>query len=135
MRKNKIHNQGFIALSTVLVLSAIFLSIGIGMTTIASFNAQNNLSVYFGNKAHILAEACTEYALYNLRESSDYQGNENLQIDGETCEILVIGGSGNTDRTIQVQSTVSDFTKRIEVVVEAVLPETKITSFKSVVNF
>lgn len=133
MKKN--YTQGFIALTTALVLSAVFLSVGISAARLAVSGGQETTSAYSSDKAQIMAESCAEYALFQLQESVDYLGGETIQIGNETCDILLVGGSGNTDRVIQVESTVSEFTRHVEVVVAVVFPEIKISSFMTVVDF
>ena len=129
------YNKGFIALAAVLVLSAVFLALSIGMATQAIYGAKADMSLYASNKARILAESCVEQALAQLQRSVSYVGEERISIDEDTCDILTVGGVGNTDRTIQAQSTVSDHTYRLEVVVAEIDPTVKIASFESVINF
>ncbi len=128
-------NQGFIALTTALVLSVVFLSVGIGAAKIAISGGQESLTYYFSEKARILAESCAEYSLLKLQESIDYPGNETVVIGGETCEIQAVGGSGNTDRVVRTVSTVSGHILKIEVIISTIYPEIQISSFKTVVDF
>lgn len=130
--KNK---KGFIALTTVLVLSAVFLSISIGVASRAISGATMSSSLYASNKAEILADGCAEYALLKLRRSLEYAGNESIEIDGTQCEILDIGGTGNTNRSIDVQSTVQGHVHRIRVLVEEISPTMKIASYEFVTSF
>ena len=129
------YQQGFIALTSVLILSAIFLSLSIVIATHAISGSRVNISQYASNKAQILAESCVEYALSELQRSETYSGNEAVQIGDESCDILPIGGSGNSNRTIQTESTVLDHTYRLEVVVAEIDPDVQITSWEPVINF
>lgn len=129
------NNQGFIALTSVLILSAIFLLISISVASrgISGFGT----SVAFNQRdtAKYLASACIEYAHMELQRTLDYRGNESIIMDDGTCQILDIKGSGNTDRILQVQSTVGEHTYRIEDIIETVSPNMLVTSSKRVTNF
>lgn len=131
----KTNTQGYIALTTALILSVVFLSVGIGVSMLAVSGGQNSLSMYSAKKAEIIAESCVEYALFQLQQSLEYVGNETVNIGGETCDILTIGGIGNNNRVIKTESTVSDYVRHIEVEVAEIFPEIEISSFKTVVNF
>lgn len=128
-------NQGFMALTSVLVLSAIFLSLSISIATHAISGSKTNTSVHASNKAKFLAESCVEYALAELQRSALYDGDEQVQIGEESCDILTVQGTGNTDRIIQTESTVSGHVYRWEVVVSEIDPSIQITSWEPVTNF
>ena len=129
------NNQGFIALTSVLVLSAIFLSLSISVASHAISGSKMNSSVYASNKAKILAESCVEYALSELQRSTSYVGGEQIVIGDESCDILTVEGTGNAQRTIQTESTVLEHTYRLEVVVSEVDPSIQISSWEPVINF
>ncbi len=130
-----IHNKGFIALASVLVLSAIFLSLSISTASQAINSTDNTSAIYAHAKAKRVAEGCVEYALIELSRTLNYEGNGSILIAEESCEILPIGGVGNNDRVVQVQSTVQGYVYKIEVVVSQISPEMQIGSFKAITNF
>jgi len=126
---------GFIALSTVLVLSAIFLSIGIGIASRAISGASVVTALELHHRAEVLADACAEYALIELTRTLNYSGNDSILIEGDTCEILPISGAGNHNRTIETMSTVSNYTHRTKVEVSTVSPTMSIESWVRVASF
>lgn len=129
------HNQGFIALTSVLILSAIFLSLSISVASRAISGSKIDTSVYVSSKAQILAESCIEYALTELQRSTNYVGGDNITIGDESCDILTVEGAGNRNRTIKAESTVSGHVYRLKVVVSEVDPRIQIASFEPVINF
>lgn len=126
--------KGFIALSSVLIMSAIFLSISISMASFAISRSDTGVALYEKDKAHMLAQGCLEYALLELERTLDYEGNEGILIGDSSCEIAVIQGSGNQDRTIQVEGTFGAHTYRIEVVVGEVSPEVLLASYERIIE-
>ncbi len=127
--------QGFIALTSILVLSAIFLSVSVSvaMRSIAQTGTSFGLSAAY--TANSLSTLCVEYALIELTRTLNYTGDETIVLDGESCDILTISGSGNTNRTIQTISTVAEHTRRTEVVISEISPDIAIVSWESVTDF
>lgn len=126
---------GFIALSTVLVLSAIFLSLGIAVASRAIAGATMATALQTQTEAKHLSDACAEYALMELSRTLNYSGNDSILIEGQTCLIRHIEGSGNYNRTVEAVGTVSDYTYRTKVLVEEVSPIMTIESWEGVKSF
>ena len=131
----KKYTQGFIALTSVLILSAIFLSMSISVASRAISESDTAIAFRERDAAQYLARACLEYARMELERTLDYQGNEGILIQGQACQILNIEGIGTTNRTVRVQSTVGSHTYRIEDVIETVSPNMVITSSERVIQF
>ena len=131
----KKYTQGFIALTSVLILSAIFLSMSISVASRAISESDSVIAFRERDTARYLARACLEYARMELERTLDYQGNEGILIQRQTCQILNIEGIGTTNRTVRVQSTVGSHTYRIEDVIETVSPNMVITSSEQVIQF
>jgi hypothetical protein len=129
------HFQGFIALTAVLVLSAVFLSVSITLVTHALSGSDQVLRAYFRAKSEAVSLGCVEYALFKTRESFNYAGGESILVGEETCTILPIEGVLESSRTIQTVSTVSGHTYRNEVIIEASSLEILVSSSKTVPNF
>jgi hypothetical protein len=129
------NSQGFIALTSVLILSAVFLSIAISVNLNAVSVFDTSVSFRDRDTARYIAHACEEYALMELERTLDYQGNENLVIDNKTCEIHDIEGEGEANRVLKVQSTIGSHTYYIEDIIEEVSPEMIITSSKRTDQF
>ena len=87
------------------------------------------------NKALALANLCAEQALFKLVTTLNYSGNESIIIEGKSCEILSIEGTGNFNRVIKTQSTVSKYTKKIKIEVSQISPVVEISSWEEVSDF
>jgi hypothetical protein len=130
------YQEGFVALISVLALSAVAVTIGAGLVIRAV--GQGNMSVTddAGIRAEMAAQACAEQALMNLKNSTNYSGNETLTLsNGDTCRIRAVGGTGNTNRTVQTTSTVMTATRKIQVNVASINPTMSISSWQDVVDF
>lgn len=127
--------RGFIALTTVLILSALFLSVGISIASRALSASTVSIALAERDRARYRAEACAERALMELQRTLDYTGNERVLVEDGSCDILSIMGNGNTNRTIHTVSTIGAHTYRIQAVVSTVSPKMVVTSFERVVNF
>lgn len=126
---------GYIALISVLILSAIALAVGIGLATHAVSQDQMDVSRDASIRAYAAATACAEHALIALKGSLLYTGNQTLVYSGDSCTILTVGGAGNLARTVKATSTVSGATRKILIQVEQVNPRMIISSWTDVVNF
>lgn len=129
------YTQGFIALTSVIILSAIFLSVTISVATRAIMVSGTSSAFRERDTSRYLALACAEYARLKLQRTLDYGGNEGILIGDGACEILAIQGSGNTNRVLRVQSQTGTHTYRIEEVIESVSPELIISSSARVIQF
>lgn len=129
------NSQGFIALTAVLIVSAIFLSISISTASRAIARADTNIALYEQDRARYRAEGCIEHALIELERQLDYQGDGGIIVDGGYCYVRLIQGVGNTNRILETESTVGAYTYRIRVDIEAISPQMKIRSYERVAHF
>lgn len=129
------NTQGFIALSSVLILSAIFLSITISIASRSITVSGTSLAFSERDVVRYAAHACLEYARMELQRTLDYGGDEVILVGDASCDILEINGTGNTDRVIKVQSSVGSHSYFIEDVVDQVSPQMVITSSERVSQF
>ncbi len=131
MKKSK----GFIALTSVLILSVIFLSVTVSMATRAISGAFLTTAAIERDTAEQYGMACVEYALLELQRTVDYVGDDSIELDGGSCEIFTIQGSGVNDRVLHVESAVGSHIYRAEMVIESVSPQLLITSYERVAQF
>ena len=82
---------------------------------------------------HLVADA--RRALFELRSDSSYGGSETIAMGNGTCEILVVGGTGNENRTICVEGVRGDVARRMEILITRLLPSVTITSWQEVTAF
>lgn len=107
--------QGFLAISTVLIVSAVALSIGITVSLLAIGEGQSALAVTKGEDTLAFVESCAEDALMNIRASSSYEGNFTITRPEGTCEITV-SRAGNV-YTVTATTTNTQYKRTIQSVV------------------
>ena len=131
----KTKNRGYIALITVLIVTAVTLMIAISVNLKSMGESKMSLAKNQSSKSFYLATACAEDALMKLKDNLDYGGNEILTFTYGTCAILPIEGTGNQDRLIKAIGYVSDYTRRIKIEISRVNPNMEISSWQEVVEF
>jgi len=80
--------KSYIAFTTLLILSAVFLLVGVTMTIISIFQAQQSLSQEIGSRAYGLAEGCAADALLDSFYDDNYAGGTRTYPEG-SCTVSV----------------------------------------------
>ena len=127
--------RGYIALISVLIISAVLLLIVLGISQSSIGQSTMVIQRNQDSEVYCLAQACAEEALMKLKEDLEYQGEETLNIGGKSCTILTIEGSGNKDRVVKTSSLVDNQVKRIKIEIDRVNPNCRIKSWQEVANF
>ncbi len=127
--------SGYILLISILIIGAICSAILASLLMLGINAGQVSQSVQESNQALGLAAGCAEYALLQLRASPAYAGDEELTYSNGVCDVLAVGGVGNNNRLLCVEGDSGDAVRRIEIVVNQVLPQTKVYSWQEVPVF
>lgn len=135
-------SSGFLVLTLVLLVSASVLIITTGslLRSISQVNESGDSEQSL--KAWSAVNACGEYALGQMATTSgglpgwNYASTtgESLSVGDETCYIYPVETSG-TAKLINASSTVSSFTKKIQINVATNTPRLIISSWKEVADF
>ena len=120
--------SGFVALVSVLVISAVCLAIATGILTIGSSYTKNSITLLSSNLAKGNANACFEEALELIRLNSSFTGTGNLTMLNGTCTYTVTNPGGNA-RNITSQGIVGSFTRNITGSISAINPQLVISSW------
>lgn len=126
---------GYVLLISVIAIGALVSIIVASVLLLGITASRVGLSFRHAAQGLELAHACAEVALRSLRASPGYQGEETMALDTGVCEILSIGGSGNTNRLLCVEGRAGDTTRRIEIVIDQLLPATRISSWSETYAF
>ncbi len=112
------HGQdGYIALFSTIILSAIFILLFVGMFNLSIGGMERISDKEDSEKATALASTCAEYALAQIRGNPDYAGSESHPT--ENCSI----GEVTTDRdyrTFNTTGTFDDYTANMNIKVEVI---------------
>lgn len=107
----KIRN-GFLAMSTVLIVSAVVMAIAISTMLIGIGDGKTGLLHWNGTNGLYLSEGCMEDALLKLRANASYTGGTITRPEG-SCTVSV---TGSGSYTITVTSTKGTATRQIQAV-------------------
>ena len=137
-----IKNQkgGFLVLTMVLIVSAVVLTVstGIFLRSISELTESGDSEMSL--RAWAAVNACGETAVMGLASTtlgngwSTYTGDVELPVGDETCYIYIIETSG-TDKIIKASSTVSSFTRKIQVTVATNTPSLVVSAWEEVADF
>lgn len=134
-RNLKPKSEGYIALISVLIISAIAILIASSANLISISESNMSLQESKGWEAFYLATACAEDALMKLKDNLNYPGNETLTFDTGTCTISPLEGEGNEDRIIKVSAAAYNQTRKIKIRIKRVNPDMEISSWQEVRYF
>jgi len=86
--------RGYIALTTVLIISFIILSVGLASSLLSVGQLQNSLSGKKYEQTINLLESCVEDSLIRLNKSMSIPSL--ISIPGGTCSVTIDSQTGNT---------------------------------------
>jgi len=127
-------SRGYIALITILIVSAVTLTVAISANLFGISEMNMGLDKIESQKAFYLANLCAEEAQVSLKNDLGYLGGETLSFGEGHCNIFPLEGSGNEDRIIKTGGVFRDKVRRIRIEIKEVNPEMKIRNWQEVVN-
>lgn len=127
--------RGYIALMSVIALSAIGLFITVGILAESVTSSKLHLLTLYKNQARTAATSCAEEALQLILDTGVDSATGGLSVGSSTCTytILFNGATGN----IEVQSTgqMGSSTTRIAISLASSTPRIKLSSWREVEGF
>ncbi len=126
---------GYILLLSILIIGVVASAVVSSLLLLGTASNRASYSVQQSAQSLAFAQGCAEVALLQLFRSSTYGGNETLTFPEGNCAILPIGGSGNSHRFLCIEATSGDVVRRLEIIVQSVLPRIRIFSWQEVLSF
>jgi predicted chitinase len=123
--------RGFIALITIFIILAIALIMGISFSLLSAGESAMTLENFQSSRSYFLANLCAEEALMKLKENTNYSGNETINIEEGSCQILPIEGQWIVKTAGNFQNQI----KKIRISISQVNPEMVIDSWQEVADF
>ncbi|MEA1929749.1 MAG: hypothetical protein U9M92_02640 [Patescibacteria group bacterium] len=93
---NRNKNKGFIALTSVIMISALLMVILVRRSDSSFLTRFNILNSELKEMSGGLAQACIETARLELARDLDYGGGSRVVLGDSECEVLTVGPSGGT---------------------------------------
>jgi len=106
-------DSGFIAITSVLVISAVALAIAVTVSLLAISEGQSSLALFKGEDTVTFVEGCAEDALLKARQNSSYAGGNITRPEG-TC-IVTVFKVGNV-WTVTSTTNVTTFKRSIQTI-------------------
>ena len=113
--------KGFSTLLVVIIIGSIVTALIIYTTTTSFWSVMGSINDKNSVQSDQLANACAETALEAMRENNSFTGSGNVTIGNNTCSYIVSNPGGN-NRTINVTSTMSGVTRKIQITTNAFNP-------------
>lgn len=124
--------EGYIALTTVLVLMAVLLSTIVSITYTSVGEAQSGLALFKGEENLGFGEGCVEDVMLKIRSDSSYSGTSFTRPEG-TCSIIYNpGGAGPTSWDITVTSQSTQYQRKVRVIFTRNPTGITLTSWKEI---
>ncbi len=95
-----ISSKGFVVISTVFVLLAISLMLGVTVTMLSISDAQTSLSLSDGASARALLDGCVEDTLLFSRANNSYAGGTVARPEG-TCSVSLSKAGNRWTATVR----------------------------------
>lgn len=126
---------GYVFLLAVLGVGIVVMSISLSLMLLGWAAEQNGVTLERAAQAYGNAQACAEQALLSLRMDSGYAGSEQVTFAQGTCAIAPVCVTGDDDRIVQVTGVSGESTRRLEIDIAQLLPETQVRSWTEVTSF
>jgi hypothetical protein len=106
--------KGYIAILTVLIISAVVITIATTVSLLAIGEAQSSFALFKGEDTLTFVEGCMEDALLKARNNNTYTGGSITRPEG-TCTITV--SKAGTTWTITATTTNTQYIRTIQSVI------------------
>lgn len=129
------NKNGVISLILISIIAFLTLTIVLTISFLSGGDLKLSLQDYQANQSFYLSQSCAEIALMKLKEDVNYNGSENINIQGTNCQIRPILGIGNENRIIQTITNYQNQVRKIQINLAIINPQTQIISWQEVPEF
>jgi Tfp pilus assembly protein PilX len=127
-------SRGYIVLITVLIIGAVGTAIAVAVLWLGLGDSRSSFALQQSSQAKSLANACSEEALQQIRDSTPFTGTDNLTLGQGTCSYTVTS-QGGQDRTITSTGTVGTIVRKVKIIIDTINPSINVTSWQEVADF
>ena len=132
--KLKAKNKGYITLISVLLVSAVGLAIAVSLLTLGTRYSKSIFILEGSQMAKGYAQACSEEALQQIRDSQEFSGIGSLDFDEGNCIFEVEKQTGQ-NRIIKSEGESRKAKRKIKIIIDAIDPVIHIASWQEVADF
>lgn len=123
---------GYTFLLSVLFIGAIATAVASTLLLLAWMEMRDSQVLERSQRAFLLAQDCADRGLLELFRDNAYVGGETLTTSDGGCSILLVGGSGNENRTLCTEGISGGAVRRLEIILQRILPSVQILSWQEV---
>lgn len=127
--------RGYVALISVIMLSAIGLVITVSLLTSNILLSKTALVSQRKNEARLAATSCAEEALQNILDTGIDIGTGTVSLVGSSTCIYTIASTSSADRVVFATGYSGDATSKILIYLASSTPKIKLSSWKEVSDF
>lgn len=114
------NHPGYIALISVLIISAVLIVLAVSISTISYFSRFNVLDMEYKKRSNALAKGCLNITLFNLSKDINYMSTESIGVNSESCKIFSVRHDAPVvgHITIQTKATVQNAVTNLQIIVD-----------------
>lgn len=127
-------NKGYIALISVILISAIGVAIMLSVVSSGITAAKTDFSIQQGGSVRSIASSCAEEALQKIQETGTTSSNGTLVVASGTCTYLITSTNGQ-NITISATGLLGAITSKIKVIIATTSPVITLSSWEEVADF
>lgn len=121
--------KGYVSLISTLVIGAVVSVITVAILWMSSVSSHTSIVRGHGLSARALADACAEYALQQIRNSTSFSGGGTISIGDGSCSYVVSVGSGEA-RTISTTGDMDQSSIDLVIEIDSISPLINVTSWR-----
>ncbi len=125
---------GYITLMSVLLVGAVGGAIAVSLLLLGLGSSRTSFALERSYQAKALADTCAEEALEQIRGNTSFVGGGNLTLGAGTCSYTV-ASQGVENRTIVTSGTVGTIIRKVEILIDTINPQIRVTSWQEVSDF
>ncbi len=122
-------------MTSILIMSSVILIIGLTASVGALMESRMALSFEKASQSLSLANLCAERAIWELKQDENYEGGEELLVEGNSCFIMPIEWWNEEGRIVVGEGRVDDHRKRVRVRLSQIDPDIVVSSWEDVLAF
>ena len=126
--------KGIMTLLGALMIGAVGLIITVSAILLSVNSSKSSLLTIQSSQAKMLAGACAEEALEQIRNFTPFVGSGNLALTYGTCTYDV-ADNGTENRTIENIGTVGTVVRKNKIIINQINPSINIVSWQEVADF
>jgi hypothetical protein len=123
--------KGYVALISVLTVGAVGVVVVAGVILLGLTWSRTSFAIQQSFQAKTLADACTEEALQQVKDSIPFAGNGTLTFGQGSCAYTVTN-NGAQNRSVVSLGTVGTVVRKVSVTLDKISPSINITSWQEV---